>query len=66
MGIGRVLAERLIEEARGVGYEVMKLDTDKHPIFAAAVKLYRSLGFVECERYNADPDPRTLWFEKRL
>ena len=23
-------------------------------------------GFVECERYNADPDPKTLWFEKHL
>jgi putative acetyltransferase len=64
--IGRLLAERLIDEARAMGYSVMKLDTDTAPKFAAAIALYRSLGFVECARYNADPDPKTLWFEKRL
>ncbi len=65
-GVGRVLAERLIAEARRIGYQVMKLDTDTHPKFAAAIGLYRSLGFVECQRYNDDPDPRTLWFELKL
>jgi GNAT superfamily N-acetyltransferase len=64
--LGRLLAERLIDEARTIGYTVMKLDTDTAPKFAAAIGLYRSLGFVECERYNADPDPKTLWFELRL
>jgi GNAT superfamily N-acetyltransferase len=64
--LGRMLAERLIDEARAAGYTLMKLDTDTAPKFAAAIALYRSLGFVECERYNADPDPKTLWFEKRL
>lgn len=64
--LGRLLAERLLEEARTAGYATMKLDTDTAPKFAAAIALYRSLGFVECERYNADPDPKTLWFEKRL
>lgn len=64
--IGRLLAERLLDEARAAGYTLMKLDTDTAPKFAAAIGLYRALGFVECERYNADPDPKTLWFEKRL
>lgn len=64
--LGRMLAERLIDEARAAGYTLMKLDTDTASKFAAAIALYRSLGFVECERYNADPDPKTLWFEKRL
>ena len=66
MGIGRVLAARLIEEAKGAGYELMKLDTASQPVFAAAIALYRSLGFAECERYNADPDPASLWFELKL
>lgn len=66
MGLGRRLVARLIEEARSAGYTVMKLDTDTAPEFAAAIGLYRSLGFVECDRYNADPDPKTMWFEKRL
>ena len=64
--LGRLLAERLIAEARTLGYTLMKLDTDTAPKFAAAIALYRSLGFTECERYNADPDPKTLWFEKQL
>lgn len=66
LGVGRQLAERLLEEAREIGYSVMKLDTDTHEKFAAAIGLYRSLGFVECERYNGDPDPKTIWMEKRL
>jgi ribosomal protein S18 acetylase RimI-like enzyme len=66
LGIGRLLVERLMAEARAEGYRVMKLDTDSDARFRAAIALYRSFGFVECERYNADPDPKTLWFEKRL
>ncbi len=65
-GIGRVLAERLVADGKRMGYRVMKLDTDSHEKFTAAIALYRSLGFVECTRYNADPDPRTLWFELKL
>lgn len=66
LGVGRVLAERLIADGKRMGYRAMKLDTDSHEKFAAAISLYRSLGFVECNRYNADPDPRTLWFERTL
>lgn len=65
-GLGRLLVNRLIDEARAIGYTMMKLDTDTDPKFAAAIALYRSLGFTECDRYNADPDPKTLWFEKAL
>lgn len=65
-GLGRLLVQRLLQEARETGYTLMKLDTDTAPKFAAAIKLYRSLGFTECERYNDDPDPKTLWFERRL
>jgi putative acetyltransferase len=63
-GLGRRLCVRLIAEAREAGYRVMKLDTssDMH----SAVRLYRSLGFVECERYNDDPMADTLWFELNL
>ena len=65
-GLGRQLVERLMHEAREIGYTLMKLDTDTDPKFAAAIALYRDMGFTECDRYNADPDPKTLWFECRL
>lgn len=63
-GIARALAERLIAFAQTAGYERMKLDTEHD--FIAAVGLYRSLGFVDCPRYNDDPQPNTIWMCKDL
>jgi putative acetyltransferase len=63
-GLGRQLCRRLIDEARAAGYKVMKLDTSFD--MSAAIGLYRSLGFVECARYNDDPMADTLWFELDL
>jgi putative acetyltransferase len=65
-GLGRLLVNRLLDEARAIGYTLMKLDTDTNEKFAAAIALYKSLGFRVCDRYNSDPDPKTLWFEKDL
>lgn len=62
--LGRLLAERLLDEARKSGYRMMKLDTET--TFTAATTLYRSLGFVECERYNDDPQPDTIWMRLKL
>lgn len=58
-GLGRVLAERLIADARSIGYHTMRLDTLEN--WRPAVGLYRALGFKPCERYNDDPDPHTLF-----
>lgn len=63
-GVGRLLAERLIADAARFGYSTMKLDSE--PDMAAAVALYRSLGFVACERYNDDPHPQTVFMELDL
>jgi putative acetyltransferase len=51
-GLGRVLVNTLIDEARNLGYTHIRLDTlpgrmDK------AIALYQSIGFVEIEPYYA-------------
>ena len=63
-GVGRLLGEAVIAAATDAGYDVMKLDSE--PKLVSAVALYHKLGFVPCERYNADPDPCTLYFSRRL
>lgn len=64
LGVGRLLAERLLAEARDRGYATMKLDSE--PDFAAAMALYRSLGFTNTPRYNDDPHPQTVFMAMRL
>lgn len=64
-GLGRTLAQRLIAEARSLGYSRMRLDTIAETM-RAAVALYRSLGFVEIEPYTANPVPGALFMELRL
>jgi putative acetyltransferase len=53
MGIGRMLAECAIDEARALGARVLKLDT--LPTMATAQSLYAELGFVATAPYNDNP-----------
>ena len=63
--LGRKLIERVIEEAKEIGYKKMRLDTlpAKMP---RAVKLYESYGFQKIEPYCENPHKETLFMEKEL
>jgi len=48
-GIGRAILERLIDDARSIGYHQLKLESLK--FLDAAHSLYRSMGFREIDPY---------------
>jgi len=64
-GIGRTVAERLIAEARAIGYRRMRLDT-VGPVMKDAVAMYRKLGFKEIAPYRENPMAGTLYMELEL
>ena len=63
-GAGRALVEKLISEARGIGYRAMRLDT--LPTMLEAQMLYREFGFLEIPAYLKNPTPNALCFELAL
>ena len=63
--IGRKLAERVIEEARRHGYAAMRLDSHP-PSMAAAIKMYRALGFREVGPEPLQPVPGLIYMELAL
>ncbi|HXZ31377.1 MAG TPA: GNAT family N-acetyltransferase [Terriglobales bacterium] len=64
-GLGRILANAVIAEARKIGYKFMRLDTVE-PVMKDAVGLYRRMGFYEIAPYRVNPMPGTLYMELRL
>lgn len=63
-GLGLRMCERLIEEARRIGYRAMRLDTLER--LRPAGSVYRRLGFRPCADYNGNPVPGVRFFEKEL
>ena len=53
LGLGRLLAERAITDARAIGYTAMLLDTLSSMQSARA--LYKKLGFIEIDPYYESP-----------
>jgi putative acetyltransferase len=64
-GLGRALADRVIVEARRVGYRQMRLDTVE-PVMKDAVGMYRKLGFQEISPYRSNPIAGAMYMELEL
>ena len=63
-GLGRLLVETVLHEARNIGYRRMRLDT--LPSMKAAQALYLSTGFLDVPPYNDHPLEGTRFMEAIL
>jgi putative acetyltransferase len=63
-GLGRLLVERIIHEARKAGYQRMRLDS--LPTMQAAIQLYRRLGFQDIAPYTPNPVEGAVFLELQL
>ena len=63
-GLGRALAEALLDEARRAGYSVMLLDTLDD--MESARELYATLGFEETAPYYFNPIPGAHYLKATL
>ncbi len=63
-GIGRIMAEVMIGEARKLGYKRMRLDTLS--TMKEAIGLYESLGFIDIPAYRYNPISGARYMELAL
>jgi len=64
LGIARALCAKVIEEARRIGYQYMRLDT--LPSMEAAQALYLSFGFRKIAPYCYNPVKGAMFLELEL
>lgn len=64
-GLPRRVLSALADEARALGYSVVRLETGK--LQTEAIGLYAAAGFLPIPRYGPfTNDPKSVCFEKRL
>ena len=63
-GLGKALAEKVVEGARQEGYRALRLDTLS--TMESAVALYRKMGFVEIAPYTVNPVDGAMFLELTL
>lgn len=64
LGLGKQLTNLIVEKARELGYEYLRLDT--LPSMKIAQEMYREMGFYEIEPYIYNPVEGTRYLEKKL
>jgi len=63
-GIGQQLLDAVLAAATAAGYTRLCLDT--LPAMLEAQRMYRRLGFVECDPFGDHPLPGTVFMERAL
>lgn len=63
-GIGKALAQKVISDAKEIGYSCMLLDT--LPFLKGAIKMYKKMGFYEIESYNNSPMDNSIYLKLDL
>lgn len=64
LGAGRMLAEAIVERARSIGYQSMRLDTIGN--MHAALAIYERMGFEVIEAYYNNPMADVVYMELQL
>jgi putative acetyltransferase len=65
LSIGRTLAIGIVAEGQALGFRRLRLDTVAGKM-DAAIRLYRSMGFVEISPYYPSPIRNTVYMELAL
>ncbi len=61
---GRILCEKIISDAKAIGYRHMLLDT--LPFLKTAIAMYRNIGFYDIPQYNDSPLDTTIYMKLDL
>ena len=62
--LGDVLVEKIIEDAKEIGYSYVLLDT--LPFLESAINLYENFGFYEIDSYNDSPMDTSIYMKLNL
>lgn len=63
-GIGKALNEALLDKAREMGYNSVRLDSARE--LDKALRLYQGFGFKEIEPYRFNPHPEAVFMEYKI
>ena len=63
-GIGRKLVQAILDDAKALGYHIMKLDTLDR--LQPAIQLYKDFGFTDASAYYANPLEGVVYMQKQL